>query len=220
MSGSEARLTSGRVEYRSKDNERPKIGGYAAKFMRQSRNLGGFVEQIDKAAFNKSRGDGWPNVRARYNHEILLGTTAASTLELDLDDVGLRYDVFPPASRADVVELVQRGDVQHSSFAFRTIEDDWGLNDLDIPLRTLMSVQLVDVAPVDDPAYWDTSVGARAIQPAFESLAAKFEASADEVRSLGQQNELRRFFKRTDEQAPKQLYGPQLRALLLRRASE
>lgn len=215
----EARLTSGRVEYRASEVTPPKIGGYAAKFNKTSRNLGGFVEQISPAAFDRSRGDGWPNVRARYNHEILLGTIAAQTLELDIDQVGLRYDVIPPSSRADVVELVQRGDVQHSSFAFRTIEDDWGLSDLDLPLRTLTTVQLIDVAPVDDPAYWDTSVGARSIQEAFESLARRFETSAEEVRKMGQQNELRRFFKRTDEQ-PKQLFGPQLRASLLGRATD
>ena len=68
-----------------------------------------------------------------------------------------RDDVEPPSSRADVMELIARGDVTQSSFAFRTFDDDWDLFDRVYPLRTLISGQLVDVAPVVSPAYPDTT---------------------------------------------------------------
>jgi HK97 family phage prohead protease len=163
----ERRFTPGNVELVRAADERKSIGGYAAKFDRQSRNLGGFVEAIRSTAFNKSRGDGWPDVVARYNHDdnMLLGTTGAGTLRLSVDDIGLFYEVDPPQARADILELVARGDVAKSSFAFRVMPDgdEWGLNDLDIPLRTLTNVQLVDVAPVNTPAYLDTSSGLRSL---------------------------------------------------------
>lgn len=204
----ERRYTSVRVETRAASTDKRTIGGYAAKFNTLSRNLGGFVERIDPGFFNKSRGDGWPGVIARYNHDDnrLLGTTAAGTLRLDVDEIGLAYDVDTPLTRADVYELVERGDVTQSSFAFVTYEDDWSQTDQGFPLRSLLSGGLGDVAPVNTPAYDDTSVGTRSVAgalvgpgPALESLARKFDASVEEVRSLAQQDELRRFFTRTDK---------------------
>lgn len=191
MNDAERRFTSVPVEVRAA--EKRTIGGYAAKFNRMSQNLGGFVEQIDARAFNKSAGDGWPDVMARHNHDdnLLLGTTGAGTLRLSLDEIGLRYEVDTPQTRGDVFELVQRGDVRKSSFAFIAFEDDWATTDQGFPLRTLLSTRLIDVASVNTPAYEDTSTGLR-------SLAAKFDAPLDEVRQLAQANELVKFFKRTD----------------------
>lgn len=194
MTDAERRFTSVRVEVRAGANDdKMTIGGYAAKFNRMSQNLGGFVERIDPAFFNKSRGDGWPDVVARYNHDdnMLLGTTNARTLRLSTDNVGLLYDADLPSSRADVYELVQRGDVNKSSFAFVAVEDDWTVNDQGFPLRTLLGGRLMDVAPVNTPAYLDTSTGLR-------SLARKFDAPIDEVRKLAEGDELIRFFKRSD----------------------
>jgi HK97 family phage prohead protease len=197
MSDAERRFTSVPVEIRA-GSDKPTIGGYAAKFDRMSQNLGGFVERIAPGFFNKSRGDGWPGVLARYNHDdnMLLGTSGARTLTLGLDEIGLEYSITLPQSRMDVYELVQRGDVRQSSFAFIAYEDEWSTSDQGFPLRTLISGRLMDVAPVNTPAYEDTSVGLR-------SLAKKFDAPLEEVRTLAAQNELTKFFKRTDTVDPK-----------------
>jgi HK97 family phage prohead protease len=191
MTDLERRWTSVPVEIRT-GSDKLTIGGYAAKFNRMSQNLGGFVERIDPGFFNKSRGDGWPNVLARYNHDdnMLLGTSGAGTLRLGIDNIGLDYQVDLPASRADVFELVQRGDVRQSSFAFISFEDDWTTSDQGFPLRTLVSGRLMDVAPVNTPAYEDTSVGLR-------SLAKKFDAPLEDVKKLAEANELMKFFRST-----------------------
>jgi len=197
MSEFERRYTAGKVELRARDEKRT-IGGYAAKFEKPSQNLGGFIEVIQRSFFNKSKGDGWPDVLARYNHDdnMLLGTTGSGTLRLNVDEVGLDYQVDLPQARGDVLELVDRGDVHKSSFAFRVYEDDWTMSDQGFPQRSLLSGQLIDVAPVNSPAYLDTSTGLR-------SLADKFEADFEEVRSLAQKDELRKFFKvTTGPQAP------------------
>lgn len=181
------------VELRAGRSGSRTIGGYAAKFNRMSQNLGGFVEKIDPQFFNASSGDGWPNVVARYNHDdmSLLGTSDAGTLRLSLDRVGLVYDVDLPSSRADVYELVSRGDVRQSSFAFIALEDDWGVSDQGFPLRTLVSGRLIDVAPVNSPAYIDTSVGLR-------SLARHVDAPLDEVLQLARRNDLQKLLTRSD----------------------
>jgi uncharacterized protein len=69
-------------------------------------------------------------------------------------------------------------------------------------MRTLSKVRLMDVAPVNSPAYEDTSVGARSIDSALASLALKFSADVAEVRKLSEANELTKFFKRTDSVDP------------------
>lgn len=205
MTDAERRFTSVAVEIRAgADQSKMTIGGYAAKFDRMSQNLGGFVERIAPGFFNKSRGDGWPGAIARYNHDdnMVLGTIGGGTLRLSVDEIGLAYDVDLPKARADVFELVQRGDVRQSSFAFVAYEDDWTTSDQGFPLRTLVSGRLLDVAPVNTPAYEDTSVGTRSIAGALESLAKKFDADVTEVRKMAEHDELRKFFQRTDQTQP------------------
>ena len=197
MSDAERRFTSVPVEIRA-GSDKPTIGGYAAKFDRMSQNLGGFVERINTGFFNKSRGDGWPGALARHNHDdnLLLGTTGAGTLRLLVDEIGLDYAVDVPQTRMDVYELVQRQDVRQSSFAFIAYEDDWTTSDQGFPLRSLISGRLIDVASVNTPAYEDTSTGLR-------SLANKFHADLEEVRSMAASNDLMKFFKRTDSVDPR-----------------
>lgn len=195
--GAERRYTFVPVEVRTaRGTGGMRIGGYAAKFDKRSENLGGFVERIDYGFFNRSQGNGWPGVVARYNHDEnwLLGTTDNGTLQLDINAVGLLYDVDINADDPQAVGTyarVKRGDVRQSSFAFAVAEDDWGTEE-GIPLRTLVSGRLIDVAPVNTPAYQDTSVGLR-------SLASRFDADLEEVRQLAARHELMRFFKRTDD---------------------
>jgi len=198
MTDSERRFTTVRVEVRAAGETRT-IGGYAALFDSPSQNLGGFREFIAPGAFNRAASRNWPGsgtgVLARYNHDdnLLLGNTDSGTLRLSVDETGLRYDVDVPetGNSAGIYELVQRGDVRSSSFAFMTDDDEWSTDDSGFPVRTLRQVQLLDVAPVNTPAYLDTSVGLR-------SLARKFDAEYEEVRSLADKNELVKFFKRTD----------------------
>src|SRR6476469_5849665 len=221
---SERRYTELPVELRAGGGA-PKIGGYASVFNRLSQNLGGFVEQVDPSFFNKTRGDGWPNVIARFNHDsnMLLGTSNASTLRLMVDDTGLYYEVEPPRSMSAVVEWVERGDVTRSSFAFRVPKegDKWTLTDQGYPLRTLMTGQLVDVAPVTEPAYLDTTAGLR-------SLADQMDAPYEEVRKAADENELLRFFKVTGKagspvkavKAKPRTFGPVAAATLLARKED
>jgi len=228
VSAAERRFTAVPVELRAKDKLR--IGGYAAIFDRPSQNLGGFVEEVTPGFFNDSRSRGWPDVLARYNHDdnMLLGTTGGGTLRLSIDDTGLLYEVDLPAARADLAELVERGDVRKSSFAFFTLEDSWSTTDQGFPLRSLVSGQLVDVAPVNSPAYNDTTVGKRAfdIMTGLLSLAKFAHADIEEVRKLAEADELRKFFVRTDangqpvKPATPRMTGPQAAAVLLARRSD
>ncbi len=185
MADMEKRRTLGAVEMRASGDTDQRIGGYAAKFNTLSQNLGGFVERIAPGFFDSSRDAAWRGVMARYNHDLLLGTTAAQSLRLSVDGTGLDYEVDlldDPASQR-VRALVQRGDVSQSSFAFYVAEDEWSTTDQGFPLRTLVGGTLVDVAPVDQPAYLDTSTGLR-------SLAEARGVDISEIEELARANEL------------------------------
>lgn len=189
MSDLERRYTSGAVELRAHESG-PRIGGYAAKFNTLSQNLGGYVETIAPGFFDRSRDGAWKGVMARYNHELLLGTTSASSLRLGIDGTGLDYevDLLDDSDSQRVLKLVTRGDVSQSSFAFYVTEDDWSLSEQGFPMRTLLNGLLVDVAPVDQPAYLDTSTGLR-------SLAEMRGIAFPEVQQLARDNDLASLLK-------------------------
>lgn len=209
----EVRYLSDVPEIRSAgDDQPPHIAGYAAAFNKLSRRLGGFVERVMPGAFDTTlraieARDLDVNLVCRFNHkdDMLLGTTQAGTLALEADERGLHYDVLPPRHRGDVLELVQRGDVRYSSFAFRCVnpgeDDTWGVTDYGFPMRSLHRVEALDVAPVTDPAYRDTTAVARSMTGAVESLAMWVDAEPAEVRSMLEAGQAVRFFKRSDRPA-------------------
>lgn len=147
------------------------IEGHGAVFNRLSRNLGGFVERVDPAAFDVSLRDR-PDVRALINHDPshLLGRTLSGTLRIATDSTGLAYEVDVPDRQdaRDLVASMERGDLDQSSFAFDVLPDgdDWALTEQGMPLRTLtrVSIHNGDVSPVTYPAYEaaDSGIAGRA----------------------------------------------------------
>jgi phage head maturation protease len=181
-----------------------RIGGYAAKFRHTSQPLPGpygaaFLETIAPSFFNKSRGDNWPGVVARFNHDdrMILGATRSGSLQLAIDSVGLDYSVDLIESRSDIYQLVSRGDIGESSFSFVITSpngDAWDFDaDNGMPLRTLISGRLIDVAPVTQGQYTQTSCSLR-------SLARYMDAPVGDVEDAALAGELRRFFTRSDRQ--------------------
>jgi HK97 family phage prohead protease len=183
----ETRNTPGQVEFRAGAAGLGTLTGLASVFNKRSQDLGGFVEQVHPFAFRKSLADKVP-VIARFNHsdDHPLGTTAAGTLRLSVESGGLRYDVDLPDTQAgrDVKVLAERGDLRYSSFAFRVVEDRWDQTEDGMPLRTLLSVKLVDVAPVMNPAYLQTTSGMR-------SLAGHLGIDLDTVQRAARAGDLR-----------------------------
>jgi len=152
------------------------IRGYAALFNSDSHDLGGFVERIAPGAFDEVMKRG-TDVVGLYNHEqmFLLGRESAGTLRLSVDERGLRYEIDPPESRADVVESIERGDVRGSSFAFRVkgAGEKWSRMQDGRQLREITSFDgLFDVGPVMRPAYPATEsfVSRRALEMASRSV--------------------------------------------------
>jgi len=151
---------------------KPVIRGMAARYRVRSVDLGGFTEEIRPGAFDAVLKAEGRSVVGLFNHDsnIILGTERAGTLRLSATDDGLAYEIDPPESRADVLELIRRGDVYGSSFAFTTKDDEWTTDENGGHLRYIRSIDgLYDVGPVLTPAYKDTSVAVRSLEKHLQS---------------------------------------------------
>jgi HK97 family phage prohead protease len=159
-------------EIRVDVNNGKKLTGYAIVFNQQSVDLGGFREIILPEAVDRTLSEAL-DVRALVDHDTgkIIGRTRAGTLTLRKDRKGLRAEIDPADTTAgrDILESVRRGDVSGMSFAFRTLTDDWHLEEGQ-PIREVQDMIVREVSIVTFPAYEQTSidVAQRSLQ-AFQS---------------------------------------------------
>jgi uncharacterized protein len=189
--------TSGPVECR-RGNSRT-VGGYALSFNTLSADLGGFVETVEPQFCEATRSQNWAGVTCRFNHDrsLVLGSVDNGTLRCAVDGNGLDYSVDVPEWPGPpyVYEMISRGDISSSSFTFRLPQDGSGdtwVHRNGVTLRRLLTGQVLEVSPVDRPAYPSgTSV-------ALRSLAAHMDAPYEDVAALAEQRSLARLFTRSD----------------------
>lgn len=149
------------------DKEARTITGYAAIYNSDSEDLGGFIERMAPSSFDGRLQD---DVRVLFNHDnnLVLGRTISGTATLEVDEKGLRYTCqLPDTTYAkDLIELMERGDVTQSSFAFTIEDESWEERADGMLIRTVKKVgQLYDVSPVTYPAYKDSTSGLRTSAP-------------------------------------------------------
>lgn len=169
-----------KIELRSagEGSKMPGLGGYTAMFDSWSERLGifeDFREKIRPGAFKKTIAEN--DIRGLFDHSTLhvLGRSKGSdggTMKLNEDSEGLEFDIpeLPDTTDArNLVELVERGDVDGCSFGFYVVRAEWDYepdasgdapDDVDVT-RELIEVRLFDVGPVTFPAYPETSAEVR-----------------------------------------------------------
>jgi HK97 family phage prohead protease len=159
------------IETRQAEDGTMRLSGYAAVFNDSSVPLP-FVERIAPGAFRKTLTE-TPDVRLLINHEGLpLARTKNGTLTLREDERGLFMDavIADTQEGRDLYTLVQRGDLDQMSFAFRVIRQKWNEQRTE-RLLTELSLADGDVSVVTYPAYPTTTVEARAhLQEAMQAL--------------------------------------------------
>ncbi len=124
--------------------------------------IGGAFERIAPTAFNNALRRDDPLALFNHDSNMVLGRVSSGTLRLSVDSVGLRYDIDPPDTTVgrDVSELLARGDVCGSSFAFVVPpggESEWYEGGKLI--CEIHDLELYDVGPVCFPAYPATTAG-------------------------------------------------------------
>lgn len=182
----EQRISAASFEVRD-IGEAKTIAGYAALYGVRSRNLGSerlpLYEVILQGALRNRLND---DVRALVNHNgglTTLARTKSGTLKLTEDETGLRYEFEVPDTQAgrDIYEIIKRGDIDQSSFAFRIKRSGETYkrvleNDREVVIREISEVsELFDVSIVTYPAYDETMVEARGFEE-FQKTLLKQEA--------------------------------------------
>lgn len=143
------------------------LEGYFAVFGDVYEVWPGATESIAQGAFTDSiHGD----VRALYNHndDLILGRTAAGTLELREDSHGLWGKVKLNRNDSDAMnayERIKRGDITGCSFGFNIAEEETEYRDDGSVHWTIKKVDpLFEISPCVFPAYEATNVSARGKQ--------------------------------------------------------
>ena len=170
------------IEARQAEDGTMRMAGYAAVFNEPSVPLP-FIEKIAPGAFRKTLSE-TPDVRLLVNHEGLpMARTKNGTMRLTEDAKGLYFEaeLANTQEARDLYTLVERGDVDQMSFAFRVIRQNWNKDRTE---RSLTEVSLADgdVSIVTYPAYPATSVEAReAIKRAIAQIKEGREVSGDSL---------------------------------------
>lgn len=182
------------------DAERRTIEGYAVVFEKESRILFDktkkrfFVEVIKRGAVSNEDLKSW-DIKALAEHDSsrLLARSVAGkgSLSLSVDDYGVKYRFEAPhTSDGDtVLELVKRGDLFGSSFAYIALDKNIKYErKTDGTLHRAVDkiLRMFDVSIVSDPAFFGTDVQARSLENYFEEEVPdeNFQRDKDELESL------------------------------------
>ena len=139
------------------------IEGYLSVFGSNYELWPGATESVAPGAFSDALS---ADVRALVDHEtrLVLGRTAAGTLELREDSRGLWGRIRLNQDDTDAMNLyarVQRGDVSQCSFGFDILDEETDYKEDGTVHWTIKKVRLYEVSVVTFPAYEETGVAAR-----------------------------------------------------------
>lgn len=94
------------------------------------------------------------------NHDLekILASTSNGSLTLDEDEFGLYFTakISETSYGKDLYVLVKDGIIKGLSFGMNVIRDAWTFSQDNIPLRTILEIELFEVSALKRPAYIDT----------------------------------------------------------------
>jgi HK97 family phage prohead protease len=159
--------------YKTEEESRMLVEGYAIVFNSESRDLGGFTEVVKENALDKAL-ERNNDVLALYGHDYqnVLGRQSANTLQLEKDERGIKFTLDLPNTQLgrDVYTLVERGDLKGNSFGFTVEKDSWDKKG-DKVIRTIEQVRdLFEISIVSLPAYEATELVKRNFEEFAEDI--------------------------------------------------
>lgn len=147
------------------------VEGYALRFNTWSENLGNFIETITPEALKNTE---LKDVRLLFNHDWsnVLGRQSAKTLELEVDEVGLRFKAILPNTTLgkDLYEQIRTNNINQCSFEFTLDENGEDVkydSTESIYKRTVKAIKRIrEISIVSLPAYEssDVAIALRSIE--------------------------------------------------------
>lgn len=184
----------------------PKVGegrtieGYAVVFEQESRVMydrekqRAFVEVIERGAITEEMlRDCDVKALLEHNKQRLLAryNRGTGSLTLELDDYGLKYR-FDAPNTVDgdfAVEMIKRGDIYGSSFAYFANDKDkskvsYTMKD-GLLTRTVHRIdRITDISPVSDPAFFGTDLTVRSMDDMIAELSGENKEYLVELNNL------------------------------------
>jgi len=173
-------------EFRAMPESRTIVG--TATVFNSAYDMGWYDEEMSPEVFASADMN---DVVALFNHDanMVLARTKSGTLKLNLTGNALEYSFEAPNTTLgnDLLEMVKRGDVYQSSFAFSVEKEDWEEKGGGKPKRIIRSIKKVyDVSPVTYPANPDTMVAKRS----YEQIAGKVDEDLQSVIDISVKSEI------------------------------
>jgi HK97 family phage prohead protease len=211
---------------RADDDEPARFVGHAAVFNSRTA-IGnplrwGWYEEIADTAFDKTLQEA--DVRFLVDHDtrMLVARTSAGDLSLAKDDVGLAVDAELDTELSYVRDLVRNLDkrrITGMSFGFYIVRDEWTsetveTNDgqsVEVEVRRITEVRLLEVSAVTFPAYEETDAGLRSMCEEVRSHRSQTSPPARGEGSAPSEKDTR-----SDQSAPSEKDTPAWLALLAR----
>lgn len=148
------------------------IEGHPAVYDQKTLIGGWFYEIIERGAFD---GCDFDDVLFCYNHDLQRiplarsrRNNANSTMQLKTDEIGIHVraslDIENNAEAKTVYSAVKRKDIDGMSFIFYVAKggETWEDLDTDTPTRRIKKIaKVIEVGPVNFPAYIGTDINAR-----------------------------------------------------------
>lgn len=155
------------IEFRSFEEDGKKyIEGYALKFNQESKDLGGFIEIIESRSIDENTD--MSDVVALFNHNmnyvLARKNNEVDTLKIEVDEVGLKYRFEVDNEISYIKDLhrnIEKKNITKSSFGFYLSNDGsgerWEKRDNKYYRHITHFKKIVDVSPVTNPAYDNTT---------------------------------------------------------------
>lgn len=177
------------------DTAAERFTGYAAKFNSRTA-IGnplrwGWYEEIATGAFTKTLTEGDARMLIDHDSYYVVSRVSAGSLLLAEDATGLAVDSALDAGLSYVGDLktnVRNKNITGMSFGFFVIKDEWstesveieGADPVEVEVRVIREVRLVEVSAVTFPAYTDTEAEIAAVAA---GLTARGDLAAVEARA-------------------------------------
>ena len=148
-------------------------------------DIGWYDEIIEQGALERTD---LRDVRFLVNHNTEMiplarsrNNTDGSTMQMIIDEEGMRIrvdlDTENNSEARNLYSAVERGDIDGMSFMFVVETETWEDADSDHPTRRIKEIRKVfEVSAVTFPAYEATTITARGLSEALESVRASLES--------------------------------------------